>query len=104
MSTFIHTWSPYGPSGMIEADTLDEACTAVHSVIELLGMRVTARHLPPEDGSDPMMPWSGAVLVVRSQTPNYGDNAQLRIAVYAAGQDSYFDQCRRKLEVGKTAT
>ena len=98
MSAFIHSWSPYGPSGFIEAETLDDACAGLHNIIELLGMQVTARHLPPEDGSDPMMPWEGCVLVVRSQTPRYGDNAQLRVAVYERGQTSYHDSCRRKLE------
>ena len=98
MSTFLHSWSPYGPSGALEAEHLDAACTVVHTCCEAMGLSITARHLPPEDGSDPMMPWEGCVLVVRSQEPRYGDNAQLRVAVYELGQTSYHDQCRRKLE------
>ena len=97
MPTFLHSWSPYGPSGRLEAENLDAACTVIHLCIEAMDLKVTARHLPPEDGSDPMMPWEGCVLVVRSQTPRYGDNAQLRVAVYELGQTSYHDSCRKKL-------
>ena len=98
MPTFLHGWSPYGPSGRLEAEHLDAACTVIHLCLEAMDLQVTARHLPPEDGIDPMMPREGCVLVVRSQEPRYGDNAQLRVAVYELGQTSYHDQCRRKLE------
>ena len=97
MPLFVHSWSPYGPSGTIEAEDLDAACTAVHAIIDLLAMQVTARHLPPSNGDDPMMPWEGAVLVVESRVQRYGDNAQLRIAVYGVDQTSYFDKMRAHL-------
>ena len=99
MPIFLHSWGPFGPSGRIEANDLDEACTLVHAQLDSLGMTVTARHLPPDGpNTDPCMPWFGAVLVVRSPEPRYGDNAQLRVGVYELGQTGYHDQGRRLLE------
>lgn len=99
MPTFLHSWSPYGPSGAVEADNLDAACTVVHIAVEAIGLKVVARHLPPETpADDPLMPWEGCVLVVKSPVPRYGDNAQLHIAIYEHGQTSYHDKSRQRLE------
>jgi len=94
MPTFLHSWSPYGPSGRVEAEHLDMACAMVHAALEALGLRITARHLPPLGDTS----WQGAVLVVRSQEARYGDNAELRVSVYALGETSYHDSCRKNIE------
>ena len=98
MPTFIASVGPYGPSATWEAENLDVASAHVHTSFGTLGFRITARHLPPEDGNDPLMPWEGAVLVIRSREPRYGDHAELRISIAEEGQHSYHDQMRRQLQ------
>lgn len=103
MLTFAATVSPYGPSGLFQAENLDEASALVHTCFEGMGFQIVARHLPPleEPVKDPFMPWFGAVLVIRSQEPRYGDNAELRVSIVELGQPSYHDKMRHALELAK---
>lgn len=105
MTEFIISWGPYGPSGRVQADNLDHASAMVHGALETLGLYVVARHLPNTEtpSDDPMMPWEGAVLVMESPVKRYGDQGQVRVAVYHSTKTSYFDKQRCKMEADKAA-
>ena len=96
---FVCSWGPYGPSGRIEAETLDVASKYVHELLEAFGLQIVARHLPPLDETG----WTGAVLLAASPVKRYGDMNKLAVSLCEVGQASYWDWQRKQKQATPVA-
>lgn len=90
MLEFIVSWSAYGPSGRIEAETQDEATVLVRAQLELLGLDTEVRR---EDA------FAGDFVILRSRVKRYGDMASFGVCVYPVGGHSWYDADREQRQL-----
>lgn len=88
MPEFIVSWSAYGPSGRLQADS-QEICTKyVRDHLEAVGL---ATNLESGQGD-------GDFIVIKSPAKRYGDRASFGVCVYEVGGRSFYDIQRDALE------
>ena len=96
MSEYIVSWSAYGPSGRIQADSQEAATRFVEEQLWKLGLE-TVRYHQSDVTCDPLNLWDGHVIVIKSSVKRYGDMASFCVCVYAVGQKSFYD-VQREIE------
>ena len=88
MPEFIVSWSAYGPSGRLTADTLELATRYVEEHLWALGLETKV-----QSGQG-----DGHFVVIKSPVKRYGDMASFGICVYEVGQTSFYDLQREALD------
>src|SRR5438105_2521938 len=94
MPEFIIRWSPYGPSGRIEAPSQDQATQWVVYQLTQLGLETEIT-----EHAD----YAGQAVVLRSPVKRYGDRGSVLVCVYPLGGRSWYDAAREHNEKMKAA-
>lgn len=94
MAEFIVSWSPYGPSGRIQAEDGAAAAMQVVQGLQQLGLQCEVFTPLDAQASD----WQGRWITICSPVKRYGDSSSFGICVYAPGQISFYDRRREYLE------
>lgn len=97
MPEFIVSWSAYGPSGRIEADTQIAATRHVEECLWGTGLETAVMYGQPES-LDPLQKFDGDFIVIKSKVKRYGDMASFGVCVYEVGGTSFYDRQRDQLE------
>ena len=97
MSEYIVSWSAYGPSGRIHAESQEAATRFVEEQLWKLGLE-TVRYHQHAGMCDPLNLWDGHVIVIKSSVKRYGDMASFAVCVYAVGERSFYDEQRVVLD------
>lgn len=92
MSEFIVSWSAYGPSGRIQAETQELATRCVEEHLWALGLETKVER---QDA------FEGHFIILRSPVKRYGDMASFGVCVYEVGEKSFYDWQREILEAKK---
>lgn len=98
MLEFIVSWSAYGPSGRIQAETQEQATRFVEESLWRCGLETQVLLWTP---TDPSPRWDGQFVILRSPVKRYGDMASFGVCVYPVGVTSFYDRQRDMLEAKK---
>lgn len=101
MSEYIVSWSAYGPSGRIHAESQEMATRFVEGRLWDCGLETQVRVW---EKSDPTQKWDGHFVILRSPVKRYGDMASFGVCVYPVGGTSFYDKQRDQLEAQKAVT
>ena len=101
MQEFIVSWSAYGPSGRIQADSQELATRFVEEQLWRCGLETQVLQWTP---TDPGEPWEGHFVILRSSVKRYGDMASFGVCVYPVGVTSFYDRQRDQLEAQRAVT
>ena len=98
MTEYIVSWSAYGPSGRIQAETQEAATRYVEEQLWSCGLETQVMSWA---STDPSEPWQGQFVILRSPVKRYGDMASFGVCVYPVGVTSFYDRQRDMLEAKK---
>ena len=98
MAEYIVSWSAYGPSGRIQADSQEMATRFVEGRLWDCGLETKVVVF---ERTDPSAKWDGHFVILRSAVKRYGDMASFGVCVYPVGHTSFYDRQRDQLEAQK---
>ena len=98
MTEFIVSWSAFGPSGRIQAESQEAATRFVEEQLWRCGLETQVLQWKPDDPSEQ---WAGQFVILRSPVKRYGDMASFGVCVYPVGVTSFYDRQRDMLEAKK---
>ena len=101
MTEFIVSWSAYGPSGRIQAESQEAATRFVEEQLWRCGLETQVLVWTP---NDPCVRWEGQFVILRSSVKRYGDMASFGVCVYPVGVISFYDRQRDVLEAKKAVS
>ena len=87
MPEFVISWSPYGPSGRLWAESQAGATQEVVRVLRQLGLETEITEHAAFDGQ---------AIILRSPVKRYGDMASFAVCVYPVGGPSFYDAAREQ--------
>ena len=100
MPEFIVSWSPYGPSGRIQAASHADAVNNVAEDLRFFGLATEV--IAYNSALDQLeTQWDGHCIIIRSPVKRYGDMGSFIVCVYAVGERSFYDVQREQIEAKK---